>query len=124
MKALAGLPTPFEAVHVYTPASSWDDNDDHDDDGGSDDDDDGGGGGGGGGGDGDGDDGGDGDDDEGSLEYNRMLWVLLQQQPAATLISTGDCLCYITLGKNHQRMDVATWCYKCMDMGMDMGGMR
>ena len=46
MKALAGLPTPFEAVHVYTPASSWDDNDDHDNDDHDDDDDDGGGGGG------------------------------------------------------------------------------
>ena len=31
MKALAGEPTPLEAVHVYTPASSWDDHDDNDD---------------------------------------------------------------------------------------------
>ena len=40
MKALAGEPTPFEAVHVYTPASSWDDQDDDDDDDYDDDDDD------------------------------------------------------------------------------------
>ena len=34
IKALAGLPTPLEAVHVYTPASSWGNN--HDDDDGND----------------------------------------------------------------------------------------
>ena len=38
MKALAGEPTPLEAVHVYTPASSWDDHDVHGNDDGDDDD--------------------------------------------------------------------------------------